>query len=141
MGSYLFTISHTSLTMPPSLTRLLSYISASSSPSVSLLSLFLYSPPPTIPSSLLPSLTLPFSLVLLPSCCGKHVRTDILIISVHIPHLIYLFLLFPFPLPLCGLHFFFSLRFCLPPLLLCLSACWRLECEFPPFKVLGWAVS
>lgn len=49
MGSYLFTTSHTSLTTPPSLTQLLSCVSASSSPSVSLLSLLLYSPPPTIP--------------------------------------------------------------------------------------------
>lgn len=75
MGSYLFTISQTSLTVSPSLTRLLSRISASSSSSVSLLSLDLYSPPPTIPSSLRSSRMVPFPLVLLPSCCGKHART------------------------------------------------------------------
>lgn len=111
----------------------LSCISASSSPSVSLVSLLLYSPPPTY--SLLPSpiTDSAFSSRLASFLLWKAWQdSDILIISVHIPHLIS---------PSCFLQNPLLPPCLILPLLLPLSACWRLECEFPLFKVLGWAVS
>lgn len=152
-NSYLFTTSHTNLTMSPpppssSHTRLLSCISASFSPSVSLLSLVLYSPPPTVPSSLLTHhWWCLFSSRLASFLLWKARQgSDILIISCPhpSPYLSFSFSFIPPPSPLSFL-LLFLLHFCLPPLLLLLgprlSACYRLECEFPLFKVLGWAVS
>lgn len=105
MGSYLFTTSHTSHTMPPpfpsyflaSHTRppLLSHFC---SVATSLLSTSHDAPPP-----LLPSLTVPFPLVLLPSCCGKHARA--LTFSSFLSTSLTLSLLLSFPLPLPCLHF------------------------------------
>lgn len=109
---YWFTASHINLIMSLCFTQQHSCLSNLSFPSVTLLSLFLYSPPPTILSFLLPSLMMPFPFISFPSCCGRHARTDILITSARIPHLICLFL--PLLLPHINFTFSFSLCFCLP---------------------------
>lgn len=141
---YLFTTSHVSLIMSFCFTQQPPCFSTLSFPSVTLLSLlsvFLYSPPPTILSFLLPSLMMPFPFILFPSCCERPARTDILITSAHIHHLIFLFHFLPFLLPHLSCFISpFPFHFCFLPFF-CLSACRRLECEFPLFKVLVWAVS
>lgn len=122
-----------------------STVTASSSPSVSVLLLLLYSPPPTIPSSFCPSQCLFLS------ACFLSV-VDTLFISVHIPH-IYLCLLprhsFRVPMSIlsalilihdlcCFFSWAYLLIFCaFVCLFWWLFTCWRLECEFTLFKVLG----
>lgn len=144
MGSYLFT---TYLTMLPSLPLLL--------PHPRLLSQFCCcSFTPHLPRFLPPlAITVPFPLGLLSFCCGWHAGDyDTLFISVHIPH-IYLCLLprhsFRVPMSIlsalilihdlcCFFSWAYLLIFCaFVCLFWWLFTCWRLECEFTLFKVLG----
>ncbi len=108
------------------------------------LSLVLYSSPPTVPSSLLPSLMVPFPRVSLPSCCRNHAKalTFSSFLATSLTLSLPLFF-FHSHFPLLCLQFIFYQCVCFPTLLLLLSACWRLECdcEFPLLKVWGWAVS
>lgn len=122
MGSYLFTTSHTGLTIPPTplpcylhLCLFLSYCLTTS-----FLCTHVFTPPSPAPDGA-------FFYFLASFLSWKACQdSDILIIYVHIPHFIASSLFLQYPLPLRRLHFsFFSVCLSVSLPFFCLSACWR----------------